>query len=194
MANSAVCDKYIAMYEALKGIIAESQQRVVSTPPDNFFIDNMNFFVKAYLINMCTYMESYLQEICLQHSKKITDRVLSANIPHNFLHWKFATKKHKEKDFEFSPINIVIEKREISDELSANVYKTSDVFRNLGIDLSTCAEYVAKKDIIKIMVTKRNNIIHHNDGASDVTLNDLLNKVDDFLAYMIGIDTIVLSQ
>lgn len=47
------------------------------------------------------------------------------------------------------------------------------------------------KNLVGMIVNKRNNIIHHNDDASDISFSDLLSHIDVFLAYMVSIETIL---
>lgn len=184
-------DKYIALYDVLKGIINTSQQRIIEQVPDSLFIENVNFFVKAYLINICTYLESFLQEIALRRAKAINEKIFAAKIPHNYMHWRLATKKYEKSDYSFSRLEVVIDSEMISSVLSANVHKTIDLFRNLGVDLKSSGDFVAHKNLVGSVVTKRNNIIHHNDSASDVTFTDLLGYIEIFVLYLTSINKAV---
>jgi hypothetical protein len=47
------------------------------------------------------------------------------------------------------------------------------------------------KELINSIVNKRNNIIHHNDDASDISFSDLIANVDVFLEYMSSIDKLI---
>lgn len=186
--------KYIAMYDSLRGIILTSQERVIDENPDELFLNNINFFVKAYLINIYTYLESFLQEIALQYGKKINDKITAAKIPQNYVHWRLATKKHKDADYTFMPLDLPVDSKIISSDLSANIFKTIDLFRNFGIDLTKDRDFQKNKGVVNTVVTKRNNIIHHNDNASDVTFPDLLAHIDIFVEYMKAINRSVSSH
>ena len=179
------------MYDALKSIIAISQQRVIDPIPDELFLSNINFFVKAYLINICTYLESYLQEVAFQLAKRINEKIVSASIPQNYVHWRLATKNFKDENFNYSYLELAVDAKTISANLSANIYKTIELFRNLGVDLTASADFQACKGLISPVVTKRNNIIHHNDNASDVTFHDLLAHIDNFILYLSAINAVV---
>ena len=180
--------KYVEMYDVLKGIILTSQQRVIDEVPDELFINNINFFVKAYLINICTYLESFLQEIALQYGSKLNQKIALADIPHNYVHWRLSTKKYKDGDYSFSSLNLPVESKDISSELSANTYKTIEFFKKLGIDLTSNGDFQQNKGVVNSVVTKRNKIIHHNDNALDVTFPDLLAHIDIFVVYMKAIN------
>jgi len=55
------------------------------------------------------------------------------------------------------------------------------LFRYIGIDLQANVDFNRYKDIVGAVVTKRNNIIHHNESAADISLSDLLNYADQFI-------------
>lgn len=186
MEEHEIFSKFKGQYEALRIIIHESQNRIVSEPADKLFSENLNFFTKAYLINICTYLEAFLQELALCHLETIKKRVSTASIPHNLMIW--CTKsEHKEKDFKFEEFKIDKAKSDISDQLSGNPYKTITAFKLLGFDITNNPKFIEHKDVIGSIVNKRNNIIHHNDDASDVSLNDLISYIPKFIEYSSGI-------
>jgi len=174
--------KYELLYINLKDIIATSEQRVIFGEPDLLFSQNVNFFVKSYLISICSYLEAMLQELALIKSKEINSRLLNANIPHNYLLWRLGANV-KEKDWVYSHTSLQIPKDEISDNLSANPYRTIKLFQKLGVNLDGNEEFQNNKDLVNSIVTKRNNIIHHNDRAADVSFGDLISYIDIFLLY-----------
>lgn len=182
--------KYEGLLTTLKGIISQSHSRVLEEEPDEIFSDNVNFFVKSYLINICTYLEAYLQDIAFEHTNRISERLKDASIPHNFLYWKLA-KEVKEKDLSFENAKYKFNKKEISDAISGNPYKTIKAFRLIGIDLNSDDKFNEHKELINSIVNKRNNIIHHNDDASDISFSDLITNIDIFLEYMLTINSLV---
>lgn len=185
MEYSALYEKYEALLGTLKEIIEQSQERVLCDEPDTIFSDNVNFFVKSYLINICTYLEAYLQDIAFEYSRKVSERLKQAKIPHNFLYGKLA-KDVKEKELEYVDASYNYSKKDLSDVISGNPYKTINAFRLIGIDLSSSEKFVEHKNLVGTIVNKRNNIIHHNDEASDISFSDLLVHIDVFLEYMGG--------
>ncbi|WP_141099346.1 HEPN domain-containing protein [Pseudomonas nitroreducens] len=186
MEENEIFEKFKKQYENLEGIISESQKRTVSDPVDDLFSENLNFFIKAYLINICTYLEAFLQELALCRLERIKKLVSDVSIPHNLMIW--CTKaEHKEKDLKFEEFKIEKTKSDISDELSGNPYKTINTFKLLGIDIRKNQKFEEHKDVIGSIVTKRNNIIHHNDEASDISLNDLITYIPKFIEYSSGI-------
>ncbi|WP_402719378.1 HEPN domain-containing protein [Janthinobacterium rivuli] len=192
MANETICDKYEILYSDLNNIILESQKRVVNDN-DEIFTGNVNFFVKSYLITICTYLEAYLQEAALEYCRGLSLKISEAGIPLNFIQWNFV-KDLKEKDLKFENLSLVVNKKEISDELSANPFRTVKLFRLLGVDLWKIADFENKKELVASIVGKRNNIIHHNDKAMDISFSDLVAYVKMFSEYMREIDQVVFGK
>ncbi|MEI2770277.1 MAG: HEPN domain-containing protein [Candidatus Competibacter sp.] len=190
MSSHDLFNKYRELLESLKDIINISQGRVIGDTPDFLFSGNVNFFVKSYLISTCTYLEAYLQDVAFDLAKKICERFNSARIPHNFLYWK-TTKDLKKKDLKFEEAIFNLSKKEISEEMSANPYKTIELFRFIGVDLLQEKMFLDNKDIVSSIVIKRNNIIHHNNAANDISFNDIIIYIDVLIDYMSSIDQAV---
>lgn len=178
--------QYTELFESLKQVVDISEQRVLADEPDFLFIENVNFFVKSYLISICSYLEAFLQDVAFKHSQAISNRVISAQIPHNFLHWRLATGI-KDKDLNYNDISLPVTKKDIANEISANPYRTLKLFRLLGIDLAKKENFENNKDLINTIVTKRNNIVHHNDAAADVSFGDLKVYINVIVPYMVAI-------
>ncbi len=187
-----IYDKYEGLLSKLKAIIMQSQQRVLAEEPDEIFSGNVNFFVKSYLINICTYLEAYLQDVAFEHTSRISNRLKSISVPHNFLYWRLA-KDVKDKDLSFEYAEYKVTKKDLSDSISGNPYKTIKAFKFIGIDLNSSGKFQENKDVINSVVIKRNNIIHHNDDASDISFYDLIINIDVFLDYMASIEETVTS-
>ena len=94
-----LCTKYHLLFSELNDIVIESESRVVMGE-DKFLVNNVNFFVKAYLVNICSYMEAFLQEVALFVSNSIYQRLEEANIPFKFLNW-YLVSNYKEKDLKY---------------------------------------------------------------------------------------------
>ncbi len=186
MPTNDVFDRYRDLLESLKRIVRSTQDRVIGHEPDSLFTENVNFFVKSYLISTCTYLEAYLQDVAFDLAKDICVRANSARIPHNFLYWQTRSEV-KEKELKFAEAVFNLSKKTIAEEISANPYKTIKVFRLLGIDLLDEEGFNSNKDIINAVVTKRNNIVHHNDSANDISFNDIETYIDVFVGYMLAI-------
>lgn len=190
MEYNALYQKYEALLINLKQIITQSQARLLREEPDNIFSENVNFFVKSYLINICTYLEAYLQDVAFEHSSRVAARLKQARIPHNFLYGKFA-KEIKEKELQYINSSCSYSKKELSDIISGNPYKTIKAFRLIGINLDVNEKFLEHKDLIGAIVNKRNSIIHHNDEASDISFSDLISHIGVFLEYMLSIENLL---
>ncbi|HBT3200344.1 HEPN domain-containing protein [Klebsiella aerogenes] len=189
MENTESYERYRSLFESLRKIIKETEQHTINQDND-FFIENINFFVKSYLITLCTYLESYLTEVATSHCNKINDRLKEACLPHNFLVWRLK-KEFKDRDLKYSNADFNVEKSEISDNISGNPYKTIKAFSYLGVNLLSSPDFNANKDTINTIVIKRNNIIHHNDSANDISLADIRHHIDLFLSYMLAIEKVI---
>lgn len=190
MVEETLPSKYEKLYMSLGEIIKESELRVLSSQPDALLINNVNFFVKSYLISMCTYLESFLQDLAFAYAGEINTRVRAAGLPSNYFLWRM-NKEHATKDLSFSNIDLPTSKKNISDAISANPHKTIVLFRYLGINLVVSKIFNDHKTVVETVVSKRNNIVHHNDRAADISFSDLLSYIDIFVAYMYSVyDTV----
>lgn len=184
---------YAKLYGALIKIIQASEQRLLQDNPDELFNENSNFFVKAYLVSLCTYLEAYLQDTACMYANELNSRVKNAKIPHNFVHWRIA-KDITKVGLDFKELELTVERTEISDGLSGNPHKTIKLFQYLGVDLQSMTNFNANKGRVNAVVRVRNNIVHHNDKAADTTFSDLLSYIEVFLIYMKAIDEAVIQS
>jgi hypothetical protein len=176
--------KYEILFLSLKVIISESEHRVLCNEPDQLFLENVNFFVKSYLISICSYLEAMLQDLVFIQTQEINNRLLAANIPNNYLLWRVSENiKDKDKRWGYKSGNLFLSKKEVSDNLSANPYRTLKLFNKLGIDLSANDVFETNKDLVNTIVAKRNSIIHHNDRAASVSFGDLVVYIETILKY-----------
>lgn len=188
--NKTECFKrYRLLFLSLKEIVNETEKNTLIEEND-FFNKNINFFVKSYLITLCTYLESYLSEAAEWHCDRINSKLKAASLPHNFLLWRIK-KDFKDKELKYVDADLKVDKSEISDNLSGNPYKTIKTFSYLGLNLISSKDFNSNKDVVNAIVTKRNNIIHHNDHANDISLLDIKGYIDLFINYMQIIDAII---
>lgn len=193
MPADAIFQRYRELLISLRAIVIISQNRVIREDPDELFQNNVNFFVKSYLISTCTYLEAYLQDVAFDVAREICARVDAAQIPHNFIHWKSA-KEVKEKELKFAIADLSSTREQISDAISANPYRTLRLFKLLGINLLGEVGFVKNKDFINAVVSKRNNIIHHNDSANDISFSDIIKYIDVFVEYMGAIQKVTFEN
>lgn len=186
MDEQQIYEKYVDLLNSLMAIIKESQTRLLSDNPDPLFQQHLNFFIKAYLITMCTYLEAFLTDIAFIRIENITHKLQSVSIPHNIVKWSFCNLSKDKIDGleEFKDLSISIKKDDLNDHLSGNVDKTINTFKKIGMNLTTTPGFSDKKDQISSIVSKRNKIIHKNDDASDVSMVDLINNIDTLIKYM----------
>lgn len=189
MEQTECFENYKSLFLSLKEIVKETEENTL-IENNIFFNKNINFFVKSYLITLCTYLESYLSEAAIWYCDRINDKIKSACLPHNFLLWR-VKKDFKDKDLKYNNADLKVEKKEISDNLSGNPYKTIKTFSYLGVNLANSSMFELNKDVINTIVTKRNNIIHHNDSANDISLSDVKGYIDLFIVYMKSIDEVI---
>lgn len=58
-----------------------------------------------------------------------------------------------------------------------------------GIDLDIVEAFNSRKDIINQIIVKRNNILHHNDEASDLSNLDVILYISEIKDYCIQLDS-----
>ncbi|MGF1987132.1 MAG: HEPN domain-containing protein [Nostoc sp. ZfuVER08] len=185
MSEQEIHDKYVNLFEKLKEIIKETQDRIIFSDPDPFFEDNLNFFVKSFLISICAYLESYLKEIAFRRIDVINSKLSKLSIPRNLVQWELLRHKEiKDNDLKFEYLKISIKKNDLDEHISGNSYRTIALFKKIGMDLNAIEGFVYKKDIVTSIVVKRNNIVHHNSHASDVSMADLMIYIDNIIDYM----------
>lgn len=188
------CDVFRIYEKRLKelhDIVHETELAIVNESSNISIIGrNINFFVKSFLVLTCTHLEMYIKAIVLSLANDIENRLMLASIPASIIDWRCNNNKksgNKDRSSNKEQINFTlsITEKEIDDLVSGNVYKTKDVFYLLGVDLSIDApKWESWKDLIQTIVTKRNNIIHHNDSAIDISLGDIRENIAMIKEYM----------
>lgn len=180
MIDAEIKARYIDQLAGLKHVISVSQSRVHSVEPDLLFYDNQNVFLKAYLVSACSLLEAFIQDLAAAYVDEMRARVCAANLPRNLVAWAIEQEKTKA---EFTPFVIQKTRKDISDMVSPNYWKTMTAFSKVGIDL-TGSGIEGFKDLIVARVEKRNKIVHHNDDALDLSLADIAETVDRFQEYI----------
>jgi hypothetical protein len=147
------------------------------------------------MVMMCAYLEDFIKDISMMLVDEMNTRLKPAKIPYNLVKWSFDLKgdwrKEKEK---FEPFTLKIKKKDLDEFTSGMPHKTADLFRKLGIDLSKNIVFETQKEQITLIVVKRNNIIHHNDSASDIAFSDILSNIGFIKSYIENISQVVLSS
>jgi len=156
--------------------------------------NNVNFFTKSFLITLCAHLETCIKDIVFSVAEDIDFRLSNAGIPLAIVDWRYNQKNKNNikdgllKENLSSVCKIQLSKKEVDDLVSGNVYKTKDSFLIVGIDLtSDKVEWEEWKELIQSIVTRRNNIVHHNDAASDLSFGDIrvyIKSVEDYLDFI----------
>lgn len=178
--------KYTNRYDELISLIDEAYQRVLRDEPDEYIYNNVNFFIKSFLVISCVYLETYLKEVGELVIENIQTKLRENPLPHNLIKW--SVDNNKDKTYKFSDFKLEISKKDIDDIVSGNVGKTIILFTKLGVDIVSEPLFDRNKDLVATIVTKRNNIVHHNDEASDVSFPDVINYISTLKEYIQGID------
>jgi len=157
--------------------------------------NNVNFFTKSFLITLCAHLETCIKDIVYSVAEDIDFRLFNAGIPLAIVDWRYNSKNKNNNNKDSSIKNnlssvckIKLSKKEVDDLVSGNVYKTKESFLIVGIDLaSDKAKWEEWKELIQSIVTRRNNIVHHNDAASDLSFGDIrvyIKSVEDYLDFI----------
>jgi len=178
---------YLGLFNSLKEIISQSQVRLEQDPPDIFFVEHSNFLVKSYLICLCSYLEAFLKDIASEHVTSVNQRILDAKVPHNLMLWSLDADV-KDGALAYKQFSLPLSKKDVDEKLSGNPFKTAKLFRWMGIDLESNDEFKLNRELVNSVVGKRNNIIHHNDSATDTSLGDVFGHIDVFISYAKAIE------
>ncbi|OHR63782.1 hypothetical protein HMPREF3263_10485 [Haemophilus sp. HMSC61B11] len=181
-----IYDKYISFLDKLSLLVSESEKRVINSS-DPLFIDNVNFFSRSYLINLCTYLEAYLTEIATKLFERHCKCVNQYSVPEMFISaslssWSVKNRVVREYSLSYSKDDI--ENFFDANKISGNIKKTFNVFELLGIELKHVINDKSIKDQITSIVDKRNDIIHRNDDGMDISLLDIISYINTVKCYM----------
>lgn len=179
MISDGLLQTYHSQFDGLKQVVSASAARLMSEPPDPLFDENQNVFVKSYLVSACSILEAFIQDVASEYMLGIQNRMNSANLPHNFVAWVVG---HEKANLKFKSFVGGKGRKDISDMVSPNFWKTIKAFERIGIDISK-PEVVAFKDYVTTTVEKRNKIVHHNDEASDLSFQDIILTIEQFRGY-----------
>ena len=152
--------------------------------------NNVNFFTKSFLISACAHLEMCIKEIVFEIAKDIDARLSSAEIPSSLIEWRLSPKKKTDSSSPPSKLlSVNMTKKEVDDLVSGNVYRTKEALALVGIELAAeKSQWESWKDSIQAIVTRRNNIVHHNDDASDLSLGDIkvfIKSIIDYIDFLI---------
>ncbi len=175
----------------LDSMVVATENEVISGDHGiKLITDNVNFFTKSFLITLCAHLEMSIKDIVYSIAQDIDSRLANAAVPLTIVEWRYNQKaKRNEKSGATSICTIGLSKKEIDDMVSGNVYKTKESLSLVGVDLaSNSAEWNTWKELIQSIVTRRNNIVHHNDDASDLSFGDIRSYINNVKEYLDFID------
>lgn len=197
MIDTDILESFHSQFDELIAVSRQSNARLLFEPPDELFFNHQNVFIKAYLVSACSILEAFIQDLAYEYLKTIQMRVEETNLPHNVILWSTSIGKDDEKlkkRQKFEPFKITKNKKSISDMVSGNYHKTMETFKVIGIDLSCDVSVSNHKDFISTTIDKRNQIVHHNDDASDLSLTDIATTIEHFKEYASELHRVVCSS
>ena len=193
---SDIAKEYLSQIAALATMVTICKGRVLSDSPDSLIINNVNYFTKSYLIMLCVYLESYIKECAYKYVLACKVAINQLKIPNNLILWSVRKNdKIKDTDLEFIDYDVHLTRDDIDDLLSANPFKTKKLLELAGIDFDSdndLKRLVA--ETIHPVVAKRNDIIHHNDSASNISFDDILTWIEQFKIYIGHLDKLFCAQ
>lgn len=196
MDKSSVFQTYLTMLEDLKKLNNEANKKALSDNIDSFVSSNINFFTKSFMITLCAYLESYLKDISMEIIDAMNARLYSAKLPYNLVKWSILKKKEladlNDNELKFEQLTLNITKKELDSFISGMPYRTENLFKKFGIRLFDDEIYNHQKEKIISIVVKRNEILHYNDTASDLSFTDVSNNIDYVTEYIENLDKIVI--
>jgi hypothetical protein len=188
---------FTSKLDDLKGTISECNTILISDDPSSFVYDNANFLTKSFLIGLCGYLESYLKDVLEILIDDYNERITVDSFPYNLVRWSIENKDKSDskvtslldkKKTRFENLQIKLKKKDLDPFISGNPFRTRDLFNMFGIDLNSVKHYNNNKEKINLIIVKRNNILHHNDNASDLSNQDVLTFVDEIMMYSKKLD------
>lgn len=185
---------YRLRFDKLKEIIESTNKHIINDS-ESLICENVNFYIKTYLIMQCVYLESYIKEVLLFYVGEINRQIENIKVPYNLVKWSFSISSLlKDKDKKDSIYKIEMSIKDIDQHISANPYRTKELLVHFGIDMSENENFNQLLEKINSIVTRRNNIVHYNDDASDVSPNDLIVNINIIKDYMNIIDNAICSK
>lgn len=187
----------------LKNTIIDCNNIIISDNPTGFVYDNANFLTKSFLITLCGYLESYLKDALEILIIDYNDRIKNENYPYNLIRWSIENKDKSDskvqtllekKKTRFENLEIKLKKKDLDSFISGNPFRTNELFKMFGFELDKNEKFIESKEKINIIVIKRNNILHHNDSASDISNSDILSYIEEIENYSKNIDEQIESK
>jgi len=180
--DNSILQRFLEQFDNLISIVSESNNRIISEAPDELFVNFANVFTISYIVSTCSILEAFIQEVSYSYFRIIDDRISASNIPRNVLVWSLYNDVKKDH-LRFERFSTGLDRGKFNEIISANIDKTIRAFKYIGIDIDSNDEFKSHKDFISSFVTKRNNIVHHNDDAVDVSFIDVIDSISKIKQY-----------
>lgn len=183
--------------EDLRKTVNDCNIIIISEEPLGFVYENANFLTKSFLISLCGYLETYLKDALEILIIDYNDRITRENFPYNLIRWSIENKDKSDskvqslldkKKARFEDLSIKLKKKDLDAFISGNPFRTRELFAMFGIELDSIEDFNEKKDSINQIVVKRNNVLHHNDDASDLSNKDIIQYIDEVQDYCEELD------
>lgn len=174
----------------LLSMVSATELAVLNEDEGNrLVLENINFFTKSFLLTLCSNLETCIKDVIHSIGSDIDAKLTTANIPLNIVEWRYNTKNKKSQNSNVQEtFKISMSRKDVDDLVSGNVYRTKDAFLIVGVDLaSDLPTWETWKELIQSIVNRRNNIVHHNDDASDLSFGDIktyIRSIDEYLSFI----------
>lgn len=187
MISTRCLGNYLGLLDGLKVLVNDTNTKLIEE--DDFVKNNINFFTKSFFILSCVYLESYIKDSLMEIVDEMNNRLTMSKLPHNLIRWNInPDKEYKDMEQKCIDLSLGIKKKDLDEHISGNPHRTCMLFLKFGINLKSIPDFNNQQDKVMSIVTKRNNIAHHNDDASDVSNNDLIINIEYIAQYIKVLD------
>lgn len=193
-----VFKNFESILEDLNATVTSCNEIITSDNPSNFVYENSNFLTKSFLISLCGYLETYIKDVLELLINDYNERISVEKYPYNLIRWSIESKDNNDSKIQalldkkkgrYEDLKIKIKKKDLDPFISGNPFRTRELFTMFGIDLDIVEAFNSRKDIINQIIVKRNNILHHNDEASDLSNLDVILYISEIKDYCIQLDS-----